>query len=75
MDKFDMARLFLMLSMIAALIMTSHSTPEDKAAAEQCLMFPQFVAAASSSKEDKQNAEKLKITYAFGIGELLQRLF
>ena len=51
MDKFDTAKLFLMLTMIGALIFSSFSHPKDVSADEYCMIFPQFVTAASSGKD------------------------
>ncbi len=75
MDRFDLAKLFLMLSMLAALVFTAFSEPENSAAAHECLLFPQFVTTAASSKSTSETSESMKITYSFGVTELIKRLF
>lgn len=75
MDKFETAKLFLMLTMIGALIFSSFSHPKDVSTDEYCMIFPQFVTAASSGKDHETETAKPKITYSFGLAELLAEIF
>lgn len=71
MDRNDIAKLFLMLTMLGALVLSAVRTPASAETPKDCLFFPQFTAAAASSKDTDTDTE---ITYTFGITELFSHL-
>lgn len=75
MDRFKNIRRTLVISLVAALLISTASHPDISVSENQCFLFPQFTSAASASRERPSNEEKEdEITYAFGLIELLQKL-